>query len=92
MKPKQLLAIVFFAVAAGLLIWWIAAGHHPFTTTQTMISVPATDPLFGTTVMTRKWVNQFTPGLEMIGPVSVVLIGLGSWLLVLSNRKKKAAA
>ncbi|HET6400380.1 MAG TPA: hypothetical protein VFH95_03190 [Candidatus Kapabacteria bacterium] len=90
MKSKQLFAIILFVIAAGLLGWWIAAGHHPWTTTQRMVSVPATDPLFGTTVVTQKWVNQFTPGIEMIGPAVVVLAGIGSWMLW-RNRKQSRA-
>ena len=87
MKPKQILAIVLFVISAGMLGWWIAAGHHPWTTTQRMVSVPATDPLFGTTVMTQKWVNEFTPGIELIGPVVVVLAGVGLWMLFANRRR-----
>lgn len=89
MKAKQLLSILFFAIAAALLVWWIASGHHPWTTTQQLVSVPTTDPLFGTTVMTQKWVDVFTPGIEMIGPIAVVLIGVGLWLLRLAGKKAK---
>lgn len=87
MKPKQRIALLLFVIAAGLLGWWIATGHHPWTTTRHLVSVPATDPLFGTTVMTRTWVNQFTPGLDMIGPIALVLAGIGVFLL----RTKKTA-
>ncbi len=90
MKPKQVIATILFVIAAGLLGWWIAAGHHPWTTTQHMVSVPATDPLFGTTVMTQKWVNEFTPGLEMIGPAVVILAGIGGWMLWASKRRARA--
>ncbi len=82
----SLLSYLLFLVAAGLLVWWIAAGHHPWTTTQRLVSVPATDPLFGTTVMTQRWVNQLTPGIELIGPIALVFTGLGLWFLERSKR------
>jgi hypothetical protein len=87
MKSKQLFATILIIIAAGLLGWWIAAGHHPWTTTQRMVSVPATDPLFGTTVTTQQWVNEFTPGIDIIGPAVVVLAGIGLWMLI-RNRKR----
>ena len=59
MKPKQIISIVLFAIAVALLIWWFANGHHPWTTTQSMIEVKTTDELFGTTVTTQKWVDDF---------------------------------
>jgi 4-amino-4-deoxy-L-arabinose transferase-like glycosyltransferase len=62
MKPNQFISIVLFAIAAAVLIWWFASGHHPWTTTQTMVEVKTTDELFGTTVTTQKWVDDFTPG------------------------------
>jgi hypothetical protein len=77
MKSKQTIATVLFAVAAILLGWWFAAGHQMWTTTQKMIEVK--DELFGT--VTQTWVHEFTPGLEYIGPVAVVLVGVGMWLL-----------
>ena len=83
MKLKQLFAIILFVIAAGLLGWWVAAGHHPFTTTKEM--VPTTDPLFGT--VTQTWVDKFTPGLEMIGPIALVLIVIGLWVLFAKRRK-----
>jgi hypothetical protein len=83
MKSKQLFAIILFIIAAGLLAWWIAMGHHPFTTTKQM--VPVTDPLFGT--VTQTWVDKFTPGLEMIGPVVLVLVGIGAWMLFASRKR-----
>ena len=89
MKPKQIISILFFAIAAGLLIWWFANGHHPWTTTQSMVEVKTTDELFGTTVTTQKWVDDFTPGLEWTGPISAVFIGAGAWLLMSGRKKAK---
>ena len=63
MKPKQIISILLFGIAIALLIWWFASGHHSWTTTQTMIEVKSTDELFGTSVTTQKWVDDFTPGL-----------------------------
>ena len=77
MKTRQLISIVLFILAAALLLWWFSAGHHPWTTTEQLVT--KTDPLFGTS--TQVWVKQFTPGLEVIGPVSAVAILVGLWLL-----------
>ncbi len=86
MKSKQIFAIILFVIDAGLLGWWFAAGHHPWTTTQRM--VPVTDPLFGT--VTETWVKHFTPGLEMIGPAVVILAGIGIWMLWRNRKQSKA--
>jgi hypothetical protein len=83
-KAKQLIAIVLFVFAAGLFVWWMMEGHHPWTTTQQMVQVK--DELFGTT--TEQWQKHFTPGLEYFGPAMAVLVGAGIWLLV-SARKKR---
>jgi hypothetical protein len=82
MKPKQIIAILLFGIAACLLGWWFVAGHQMWTTTQKMVEVK--DELFGT--VTQTWVHEFTPGLEYIGPAVGVLIGIGIWMLW---RKKK---
>ena len=89
MKAKKIISILLFAIAAGLLVWWFASGHHPWTTTQSMIEVKTTDELFGTSVTTQKWVDHFTPGLEWIGPIAGILTGVGGWIL-LRGRKKNA--
>ncbi len=86
MKAKQTIALLLFLLAAGLLGWWIAAGMHPFTTTKQM--VPVTDPLFGT--VTQTWVDKFTPGLELIGPIAAVF-GIIGFFLLRSGRKKRTA-
>jgi hypothetical protein len=63
MTSRHTLSFLLIATAAGLLIWWFAIGHHFWTTTQTMVEVKTTDELFGTTVTTQKWVDDFSPGL-----------------------------
>jgi hypothetical protein len=92
MKPKQIIAVILFTIAIALFIWWFACGHHPWTTTQSMIEVKTTDELFGTSVTTQKWVDDFTPGLEWTGPISAVFIGVGVWLLIAEKRKSRRQA
>ena len=84
-----MISFLLFAIAAGLLVWWFASGHHAWTTTQSMLEVKSTDELFGTTVITQKWVDDFTPGLEWTGPIAGVLTGVRAWILI--RGKKKAA-
>jgi hypothetical protein len=84
MKPKQILSIVFFAIAASLIGWWFIAGPQMWTTTQKMVEVK--DELFGT--VTQTWVKQFTPGLEYIGPAVAIFAGLGIWMLWRGKRSK----
>ncbi len=74
---KKGIAYSLFALAAGLLIWWAAAGAHVFTMTEKL--VPIKDPLFGT--MVDHWEQSFSPGLEMIGPAILVLVIAGGWLM-----------
>ena len=83
MKSRQIIAIVLFLIAAVILVWWLAEGHHPFTTTQRMVQVK--DELFGTT--TEKWEPHFTPGLEYFGPIIAVFTAVGIWLLVRGKKK-----
>jgi hypothetical protein len=82
MKPKQVIAAVLFAIAIALLGWWFTAGHHMWTTTQKMVEVK--DELFGT--VTQTWSKEITPGLEYIGPVAVVAIAVGLWLLLYKKK------
>ena len=86
MKAKQSVSIILFAIAAGLLVWWFAAGHQMWTTTQHMVQVK--DDLFGTT--TEQWERAFTPGLELIGPIAAVLIIVGGWLLYRARKTVRA--
>ena len=74
---RRVIPIILFIIVAGLLVWWFAAGHQMWTTTQHMVQVK--DELFGT--MTEQWEKQFTPGLELIGPIAALLIIIGGWLL-----------
>ncbi len=62
MNLKRILSYLFVAIAVALLVWWFAAGHHAWTATQTLVNVTTTDELFGTSVTTQKWVDNFTPG------------------------------
>ncbi len=92
MNTKRIISLLLFAIAASLLIWWFASGHHPWTTTQSMIEVKSTDELFGTSVTTQKWVDDFTPGLEWIGPIAGVFAGVGLWLWISAARKARDIA
>ncbi len=89
MNTRKVIAVVLFAIAAGLLSWWYSAGHHPWTSTEHMVTVTKTDPIFGTSVQTEQWVKEFTPGLEYLGPICGVAIVAGLWLMI---RKPKAKA
>jgi hypothetical protein len=89
MKAKQIIAYLLFSIAIAMLIGWFACGHHPWTTTQSMIEVKTTDELFGTTVTTQKWVDDFTPGLEWTGPTAAIFIGAGVWLMIAEKKKSR---
>jgi hypothetical protein len=80
-------AILLLAVAAGLLGWWLAAGAHIFTMTSRLVQVK--DEVFGTTV--GHWEKAYTPGLEIFGPVVVVLFAIGAWLLIKDKRARRSA-
>jgi hypothetical protein len=86
MKSKQIVAVLLFLVAVGLLIWWYAAGHQVWTTTQHMVEVKKVDEIFGTTTVEQQWVKQFTPGLEYIGPAVALCVLIGGWLFYRGSR------
>lgn len=73
---KRAFAIGFFILAIGLAIWWAAEGGKFFTTSQTMVEEK--DELFGTTV--QSWKKEFTPGLELIGPLVAAFLVGGLWM------------
>jgi hypothetical protein len=89
MKAKQIIAILLFVLAVTAMAWWFMNGHHPWTTTRSMIEVKTTDELFGTTVTTQKWVDEFTPGLEWTGPIAGGLAGVGVWLMISAKRQAR---
>jgi hypothetical protein len=84
---KRTVAIILVVAALGLLGYWYSQGHHAFT--QTKVMVEEKDELFGTT--TQKWVDDYRPGLEIIGPVSGVLLVAAGWLAWSASRQKRVA-
>lgn len=96
---KKAIAILCFLAATGLIVWWLAAGHHMWTTTKQGVDVVTKDEIFGTETHTTKWEDKLTPGLMgsgeiktpadfiMIGPEAGVLILVGGWLIVKGRRK-----
>ena len=98
---KKVIAVLCFAVAAALIVWWLATGHHMWTTTKQGVDVVTKDEIFGTETHTTKWEEKLTPGLMgsgevksatdliLIGPEAGVLILVGGWLMM--KRKKTPA-
>ena len=82
---KKNIANVLFVLAAGLFVWWLASGHQTWTTTQQMVDVVSKDEVFGET-HTTLWKDEFTPGLELIGPVIAIIAGAG-WFLLRSKKR-----
>jgi hypothetical protein len=81
------LAILLYVLALGVVIYWIASGGAIFTQSQKMVT--DTDPLLGTT--SERWVDDYHPGLDVLGPVAGGLIVLGTAGLWMS-RKRRAMA
>jgi hypothetical protein len=82
---KKRIATAFFALALGLIIWWAAEGAAMFTSSEQQVKVK--DELFGTE--TVNWEKNFTPGLELIGPLfGVFLIG-GLWMMYSAKKDER---
>jgi hypothetical protein len=96
---KKTIAVFCFAIAAGLIVWWLSTGHHMWTTTKEGVDVVTKDEIFGTETHSTKWEEKLTPGLMgsgqlqepadfiMIGPMAGVLILAGGWLMISGRRK-----
>jgi hypothetical protein len=82
---KKRIATIFFAIALGLIVWWAAEGAAFFTSSEQQIKEK--DELFGTE--TVRWKENFTPGLELIGPLfGVFLIG-GLWMMYSAKKDER---
>lgn len=84
-SKKRAFATGFFIVAACLAIWWAAEGAKFFTTSKTMVEEK--DELFGTTV--QRWENDFTPGLEVLGPLIAVFVVAGFWMVYSAKKDEQ---
>lgn len=62
MNSKRIFSLLAFVIATALICWWFAAGHHAWTSAQSLVQVTTKDEIFGTTTTTQKWVDDFTPG------------------------------
>jgi hypothetical protein len=76
-------AIVLYVLAVGVLIYWFASGARIFTQSQKMVT--ETDPLLGTT--SERWVDDYHPGLDLLGPIAGGLIVLGSAGLWMAKKR-----
>ena len=84
-SKKKAIATAFFVIALGLIIWWAAEGAKMFTSTKTMVEEK--DELFGTSVQT--WQNNFTPGLELVGPLFAVFLIGGLWMMYSGKKDER---
>ena len=66
---KQTIAFILIALACAILGYWAATGANVITETERQVEV--VDELFGTT--TTEWVDDYQPGLDIFGPVALVL-------------------
>lgn len=71
-------------LALGTVLYWAADGAHFVTKTQ--VQVPVENDLFETTTM--EWKDEFHPGLEIVGPITFILL-LGAGFLFMRDRKEK---
>lgn len=82
---KKTLGTAFFVIAAALIIWWVAEGAKMFTSTEQQVEEK--DDLFGTSTM--KWEKNFTPGLELIGPLFAVFLLGGAWMMYSGKKDQR---
>jgi hypothetical protein len=83
---KKKLATTFFVLALGLIVWWAAEGAAMFTSSESQVKVK--DEMFGTE--TIKWEKNFTPGLELIGPLCGVFLIGGLWLMYSAKKDERS--
>jgi hypothetical protein len=77
-------ALVLYVIALGVVIYWITTGAFVFTQSQKMVT--EVDPLLRTT--SQHWVNDYHPGLDLLGPIAGGLILLGSIGLWMSRKRR----
>lgn len=85
------IAIVLYVLAIGVMIYWVASGAMIFTQSQRMVTKTETDPILGVSKTTEGWVDDYRPGLDLLGPIAGGLIVLGSAGLWMSRRRMAAA-
>ena len=76
MKNTTIVGWVLIGLACALLGYWAATGANVITETEKQVEV--TDELFGTT--TTEWVDEYQPGLDLFGPVALILIAGAGFL------------
>ncbi len=84
MMKSSKAGLALFGTAIAVSIYWVIAGASIWTMTK--IPVEVKDELFGTT--STEWHSGFRPGLELMVPIVLLLIGLGIWLM---RRQKRLA-
>lgn len=82
---KKTLATSFFVIALGLIVWWAAEGAAFFTSSEQQVKEK--DELFGTE--TVRWEENFTPGLELIGPLFGVFMIGGLWMMYSAKKDER---
>ncbi len=81
---KQTVAFILIALACAILGYWAATGANVITETERQVEV--VDELFGTT--TTEWVDDYQPGLDIFGPVALVLF-IAALFLFWKGRNEK---
>jgi hypothetical protein len=82
---KKTIATAFFAIALALIVWWAAEGAAMFTSSEQQVKVK--DELFGTE--TVNWEKNFTPGLELVGPLFGVFLLGGLWMMYSAKKDER---
>lgn len=81
-------AFILYLLAVAVMIYWIAAGGRVFTQSQKMVT--EVDPLLGTT--SEHWVDDYHPGLDLLGPIAGGLVVLGTASLLYSRKRRPVKA
>ena len=81
---KQTIAFILIGLACAILGYWAATGANVITETERQVEV--VDELFGTT--TTEWVEDYQPGLDVFGPVALILFIIATFLLWKGRRER----